>query len=130
MDHSVHTRIISLVYSSTHTHTHTRASTNKHIHTQIHTHRTTPPIPSTLSFLNLPALCHLLSLYLHMPNAYLHLNVHFKKFPSMCFTNSPFFEPQHSYSPKTHYLICLTIICRLIVSSYKTVLHMYPPYTH
>ena len=71
-------------------HTHTHAYTSKHIHTQIHTHRTTPPIPSVLYFPNLPALCHLLSLYLHMPNTYLHLNVHFKKFPSMCFTNSLF----------------------------------------
>ena len=73
------------------THKHTHAYTSKHIHTQIHTHRTTPPIPSTLYFPNIPALSHLLSVYLHMPNAYLHLNVHFKKFPSMCFTNSLLF---------------------------------------
>ena len=86
MYHPVHTRIISLVYSYTHTHTYTQAST----YTQIHTHRTTPPIPSLLYFPNLPALCHLLSLYLLMPNVYLHVNVCFKKCPSMGFTNSLF----------------------------------------
>lgn len=118
---------LSCVLQHTNTHMLTQASTytHKYIHTEpLHQ---SPALFIFLIFLLFPTYF----LYIFTCQMLIYIWMFTSKSSLPCASQTlSFFEPQHSYSPKTHYLICLTIICMLVLSSYKTVLHMYPPYTH
>ena len=115
-----------LIHTHTHTHIHKQAHTHKYIHTE--------PLHQSPAFFIFLIFLLFATYFLYIFSCqmliYMWMFVSKSALPWASQTLSFLWTPAVLVLSYGHITWSLTIICMLVLTSYKTVLHMYPPYTH